>query len=98
MSEEEEMMQELIEAGAMIVHGVDEFGEIIYKFNMEILSVFAPPLYEKIMEELDEDLMDLYKMGLVDIDYNENLEASFSISDKGKTYLTSGFIPEDEVE
>jgi len=98
MWEEEEMMQELINAGAMIIHGVDEFGEIIYKFNMEILSVVSPQLHKELMKELDEDLMNLYKMGLVNIDYNEDLEATFSISDKGKLYLTSGIIPEDEVE
>jgi hypothetical protein len=35
-------------------------------------------------EEIEEALMHLFKMGLVKVDYDENLEARFQITDNQK--------------
>ena len=37
--------------------------------------------------ELDEALMNLYDLGLVELEYNENLEVTFKITEKGQKYL-----------
>ena len=35
-------------------------------------------------EEIEEALMNLYELGIISVDYNENLEARFSIKDEAK--------------
>jgi hypothetical protein len=86
-------MQDLLACGGAYDTGeFSEDGEPIYKFNMTILKELRPELYEVFMEELDADLLHLYELGLVDIDYNENLEATFSVSEKGREYMESGIL------
>lgn len=96
MSEDPEFeafMQELLECGAAYDTGeATDDGEPIYKFNMEILKTVKPHLYDIFIEELDADLLRLYELGLVDIDYNENLEATFTVSEKGREYMESGIL------
>lgn len=41
-------------------------------------------------EELEEALMHLYKMGLVAIEYDENLQARFMAIDEGQQVLEEG--------
>jgi len=82
-------MLELIENGALEPHGVDADGEIIYQFNMKILKQVSPQMYNSVMDDLDKDLMQLYELGLVDISYDENLNATFSASEKGREYMES---------
>ena len=41
-------------------------------------------------EELEEALMHLYELGIVELEYTENLEARFKISDLGKKALEEG--------
>jgi len=87
----ETFMQELLDCGAAYATDeIDEDGQVIYKFNMDILREVKPHLYEIFMEELDADLLNLYELGLVDIDYNENLEATFAISEKGRKHFEAG--------
>jgi hypothetical protein len=89
----ETFMQELLDCGAAYATDeIDESGQVIYKFNMNILKEVKPHLHEIFMEELDADLLHLYELGLVDIDYNENLEATFAISEKGLKYVEDGTI------
>jgi predicted transcriptional regulator len=42
-------------------------------------------------EELDEDLRHLYHLGLITVEYDENLEARFSITEEGKKVLQQNF-------
>ena len=35
-------------------------------------------------EEIEEALMNLYELGIVSVEYDENLEARFSIKDESK--------------
>jgi len=89
----ETFMQELLDCGAAYATDeIDESGQVIYKFNMNILKEVKPHLHEIFMEELDADLLHLYELGLVDIDYNENLDATFAISEKGLKYVEDGTI------
>ena len=99
MNEEEmqETMDYLETTGALYPHGMDEQGEVIYRFDMETLNKVMPSLYNSIMEDLDKDLLELYKKGLVDIQYDENLEASFRVSKAGERYLETGILPESDL-
>lgn len=38
-------------------------------------------------DELDEALMRLYELGLVSVEYDENLEARFRVTDVGKLQM-----------
>jgi hypothetical protein len=84
MFDDKEVIAYLEEQGALIWDGVDKTGEAVFKFNLEILKQVMPPLYDQIMQDIDEDLMLLYKEGLVDLEYDDNLNAMFKISEKGK--------------
>lgn len=94
----EEIMEYLIDSNAMYATGINDNGEVVYRFNLDILEVVMPELHKVVLEEIDQDLMELYKMGLVDIDYDENLNARFKVSEKGQEYLRSGILPKGEVE
>jgi len=88
MEEETEMLiQYLVDMGAAEWDGMDEYGERMYKFNMPVLFKVMPKLYDEIMADIDETMMDLYKQDLIEIEYNENLEALFKLGDKAKEIL-----------
>ena len=67
--------------------GMDQYGERMYRFNMDILKDVMPELYEEIMGDVDRAMLELFDQGLVDIEYNENLEAMFKISKKARLIL-----------
>jgi hypothetical protein len=81
--DDEDMIAYLEEQGALSWDGMDEDGEPLFKFNLDILREIMPPLYDEIMKDIDEDLMILYENGYVDLEYDENLNAMFKISEKG---------------
>jgi len=83
----EEIIGWLEEHGAVVWDGMTEDGEAIFKFNLDVLKEVYPPLYEEIMNDLDEDLMKLYKKGLLEIDYDEELNVKFKPTEKGKLMM-----------
>lgn len=70
--------------GAIIWDGMDNNGEAVFRFDLEILKKVMPAMYDQIMEDIDEDLMTLYEEGLVELEYDENLNAMFRMSEKGR--------------
>ena len=72
----------LVEMGALTLYGM-EGDEPIYHMVPEVLKIISPDLYNAMMEEIDETLLHLYEEGYVDIDYDEDLNALFSISEEG---------------
>jgi hypothetical protein len=67
-------------------------GERSIEMNPDVLKVVAPELYKIWMEDLENTLMDLYQHGLVDVDYDEDLNAKFKISDEAITaFEDNGF-------
>lgn len=68
----------LLSVGAL-QERINEKGEIIYNQNPEILKQISPLLYEHFMKEVDEALIELYKNGLVEVEYDENLQAKFTL-------------------
>ena len=85
--EHREAMERLIEEGAAILDGIDEDGEPIYKFDMNVLEEVMPELHQAMMDDMDKVLIDLYEKGLIEIDYDEDLNARMSVSPEGKIAL-----------
>lgn len=92
----QEMMEYLISEGAAIFDGVSEDGEPIYKFDMDILEEVMPELHAVMQDDMDQVLVDLYLKGLIEVSYDEELNAIMSISDQGKVALSeAGFELDD---
>jgi len=72
-----------LEIGAVSFEGVDESGEIIYSIS-DRAKELAPELWQSHIDYVDRSLMDLYEKGLAHIEYNEDLEASISLSPEGQ--------------
>jgi hypothetical protein len=85
--DDNQMIAWLEEQGALMWDGVADNGEPMFRFDLDKLKDVYPPLYEVVMEEIDDDLMILYTEGLVELEYNENLEAIFKLSEKGQEYF-----------
>jgi hypothetical protein len=81
------IMDYLVSEGAAIFDGVDEDGEPIYMFDMEVLEEVMPDLHQVMVDDMDKVLIDLYQEGLIDVSYDENLNAQMSISEEGKARL-----------
>ena len=82
--EEEQYFQYLLEVGAFEIDGVSEDGDIMFKPNPEKMKEYAPEMYEMMQEDIEDSLLELYKDGLVDMEYDESLGARFRISEEGK--------------
>jgi hypothetical protein len=90
--EHQEIMAYLVSEGAAEFDGIDEDGEPIYKFDMEVLEQVMPDLHQVMTDDMDQILIDLYQKGLIEISYDENLNALMAISEEGKIALMqSGF-------
>jgi len=84
-----------IEIGAIEVVGVDEGGEFILSIT-EAAKELAPELWAAHVNHIDETLVNLYEKGLMSVEYDENLEATFSLSEEGKRVAkTFGLLPMD---
>jgi hypothetical protein len=95
MSEEMSELDHLIEIGAIEIVGVDESGEFILGIT-ELAKEVAPDLWEAHVAHVDETLLELYDKGLMQVDYDENLEASFSLSEEGmRVAREHGLLPMD---
>jgi hypothetical protein len=82
MDEDDEKLQHYLEIGAIELEGVDENGEVIYSISEKAKEI-APELWESHKEWVDKALLDLYKSGLISVDYNEDLEATINLSPEG---------------
>jgi len=81
--EEEMQMEHYLEIGAISLAGMDENGEIIYAIEDKAKEL-APELWEAHIRYVDESLMKLYEKGLMEVEYDENLEATLHISPEGQ--------------
>jgi hypothetical protein len=71
-----------LEIGAISLEGVDENGEMIFSVS-ENAKDLAPELWEAHVEYVDSAMMDLYEKGLMEVEYDENLEATIKLSPEG---------------
>jgi len=75
-------LQHYLEIGAVTLEGVDENGEMIFAIH-EKAKELAPELWEAHIKYVDESLLELYRQGLMEVEYDENLEATFKLSPEG---------------
>lgn len=84
-----------IEIGAIEIAGVDESGEILFKITEKTKEI-APELWSAHSDFVNNMLVDLLEKDLISVEYNENLEASISISEEGEYLLKEmGMFPEE---
>jgi predicted transcriptional regulator len=81
--EDGEMLDYYIQLGAIEVAGISEDGEFIFGIT-ELAREVAPDLWEAHANHVDQSMMQLYEMGLVNIAYDENLNATFELTEEGK--------------
>ena len=92
----EELMQYLVSEGAAILDGISEDGEPIYKFDMDVLEEVMPELHQALVDQMDQTLVDLYQKGLVQVSYDENLNAMITVSEEGRRLMIeAGFSMDD---
>jgi hypothetical protein len=72
-----------IEIGAVSVEGIDEDGEFIFLVTEKAKAV-APELWKAHTEYIDDAMLKLFESGFLDVSYDENLEATFSLSQEGE--------------
>ncbi len=85
--EADDFVERMIEAGILIEDGFDEDGELTYTYNFELMKILLPEMYEEIMNGINDNLIDLYEMGLIKIEYNEDLKAVFSATEEGMIFF-----------
>lgn len=78
-----EQMQHYIDIGAIRLAGYNDEGEAIFELNEIVTKELAPELWEAHMEYIDDTLVNLYKDGLLNVEYDENLEATLHFSKEG---------------
>ena len=83
LDNENEIFAYLEENGAIHLEGMDEGGEAVFSFDMEKLEEIMPELYQQVIDEIDKDLMVLYEKGMVSLEYDEELNAQFKLTEKG---------------
>jgi len=84
MEDYDEVMAEMLDQGILEVAGIDEEdGQFLLQLGPNAQEL-APELYEAWVGDIDEDLMSLYQKGLIDIEYDEELNVSFGLTEKGK--------------
>lgn len=85
-----------ISIGAIEFVGIDSSGEAIYQIN-DIAKEIAPELWQSHKEFIDKNLLDLFEKGLLEVEYDENLEATFNISEEGMKIIKEiGLIDPEE--
>ena len=91
-------LEHYIEIGVVEIAGMDENGEIVFAIH-ESAEELAPELWEAHMHFVDKSLIELYEAGYLKVEYDENLEATISLSPEGfEIAKLRGIIPMDMPE
>jgi hypothetical protein len=90
-------MNYLEDEGILEWVGMSTDGDRMFVFNFGKMAEILPELYDALTQEMNDELMNLYKLGFVTIEYDTELNPQFRITDEGKKHLEDkGFpIPED---
>jgi hypothetical protein len=90
---DDEIIGFLEDQKAIFWDGVAPDGQAVFRFDLDRLKEVMPELHAEIMMDIDNDLMDLYEEGMVEIEYDEDLNAMFRITEKGKKIAEELGIP-----
>jgi hypothetical protein len=75
-------LEHYLEIGAVTIEGVNDDGEMIFAIQ-DIAKDIAPELWQAHTEYVDASLLRLYEEGLMEVEYDENLEATLHLSKEG---------------
>lgn len=89
----EQFMHYLEDEGVLEWVGMSTDGDRTFVFNFDKMAEIFPELYDAMMQELDDELMNLYQLGFVTIEYDTDLIPQFRITDAGKKYLEDNGMP-----
>jgi len=82
----DQMMEHYVEIGAVTVNGIDVSGNFIYVITDKAKEL-APDLWEMHHEMIDEALVGLFQQGLIEVEYDEDLNANMKISDAAREVM-----------
>jgi hypothetical protein len=82
----DQMMEHYVEIGAVTVNGIDVSGNFIYVITDKAKEL-APDLWEMHHEMIDEALVGLFEQGLIEVEYDEDLNANMKISDAAREVM-----------
>jgi hypothetical protein len=82
----DQMMEHYVEIGAVTVNGIDMSGNFIYVITDKAKEL-APDLWEVHHEMIDEALIGLFEQGLIEVEYDEDLNANMKISDAAREVM-----------
>ena len=81
---DDSLMAHYIEIGVVTIEGMDEDGEMIFSIDEELAKEIAPELWQSHTEYVDRSLLELFEEGLVEVEYDEALEAHIHITPEGE--------------
>ena len=79
----DDALEYYIEIGVVEISGIDDEGEFIFKVTPKAREL-APELWEAHEKHVDEVLLGLFEEGLLNVSYNEDLEAHIELTEEGK--------------
>ena len=95
--DEEELMfkiQHYIDIGAIKIAGFTKDGEAIFELNEDVTPVLAPDLWQAHEEYVESELIDLVNNDLMNVEYDENLRATYHFTENGyQIAKQKGIIP-----
>jgi len=80
--DEDEKLAFYLEIGAIEVMGIEDDGEFIFKIT-DAAKELAPELWEAHEDHVNSTLIELYEKGLINVSYDESLEAIIEITPEG---------------
>ena len=90
--DEDEKLAYYLEIGAIEVVGIEDDGEFIFKINDSAKNL-APELWDAHEDHVNSTLLELYEKGLINVSYDESLEAIIEITPEGMNVIkASGLI------
>jgi len=72
-----------LEIGAIKFAGYDEYGEVLFEINEAVTKDLAPELWYAHEDYVEDRLLDLLEKNLMQVDYDENLEATMIFTEEG---------------
>jgi hypothetical protein len=79
----DDALEYYIEIGVVEISGIDDEGEFIFKVTPKAKDL-APELWQAHEQHVDEVLLGLFEEGLLNVSYNEDLEAHIELTEEGK--------------
>lgn len=92
-------LKHYLDIGAIQEAGIDENGEVVYLIDEVRTKELAPELWESHLEYIDRNLINLYKQGLMRVEYDENLDATLEFTPEGyEKAVEQGLIPLEDID